>query len=126
MSSDYFYSVVHSLIWEVKSGNKLISIGTGYLRTWDAGEGSAQVRGSIPLVVIWLLYSCFMPEMPEREGGAPIRVLIPVHVFFLIPVRLSIGKSFFPYSYPHPGPAPQDYGKPGQLGDWLPAYLGCW
>jgi hypothetical protein len=40
MPSDCFHSVIHRLIGEVMSGDKLISIETGYLRTWDTGEWS--------------------------------------------------------------------------------------
>ncbi len=48
MSSGCFHPVIHSIVWQLKSGDELVSVETGYLRTWDAGEGSEKVRGSTP------------------------------------------------------------------------------
>ncbi len=43
--------VIRSLTWQPKSGDKLVSVETGYLRTWDAGEGSAQVIIVIIMII---------------------------------------------------------------------------
>ncbi len=47
-----FQIVIHSLVWQPKTMENLISVETGDLRTWYAGEGSPQVRGSIPVIVL--------------------------------------------------------------------------